>query len=273
MPPSTPAPTPASPSVLASASAPSTVAVAIAQPVCAAPGRPDTVAVNVGRHAEAVREAGTRLVVFPELSLTGYDLTAPAVDPADPRLAPLVEACAATGALALVGAPVAEADGRESVATLAVTGEGATVVYRKMRLHGAESDRFAPGEKPFVLELDGLRLGLAVCADAADPTHAAETAALGIDAYVASTLYGPGEAQAERLDGHLRERATAHRVWGVLSTSAGASGEFAETSGRSGIWAPDGTVVAQLGPEPGTLLRFDLPRPAPSARRGGSDTP
>ncbi|MFD5461365.1 carbon-nitrogen hydrolase family protein [Kitasatospora sp. NPDC127059] len=240
--------------------APAAVTVAVAQPVCAAPGRPDTLDVNVGRHAEAVREAGTRLVVFPELSLTGYDLTAPAVDTADPRLAPLVEACAATGALALVGAPVVEADGCESIATLAVTGEGAAVVYRKMRLHGPELDRFAPGEKPFVLELDGLRLGLAVCADAADPTHAEETAALGIDAYVASTLYGPGPAQAERLAEHLRERTAAHRVWGVLSTSAGASGEFPDTSGCSGVWAPDGTVVGQLGSEPGGLLRAELRR-------------
>ncbi|MFB7908913.1 carbon-nitrogen hydrolase family protein [Kitasatospora sp. NPDC056076] len=238
---------------------PSPVTVTVAQPVCAAPGRPDTLAVNAGRHAAAVREAGTRLVVFPELSLTGYDLTAPAVDPADARLAPLVEACGATGALALVGAPVVEADGRESIATLAVTGGGARVVYRKMRLHGPELDRFSPGERPVVLELDGLRLGLAVCADAADPAHAEETAALGIDAYVASTLYGPGPAQAERLAGHLRERTGAHGVWGVLSTSAGASGEFAETSGCSGVWAPDGTVVGQLGAEPGGLLRVEIP--------------
>ncbi|MBO1415761.1 carbon-nitrogen hydrolase family protein, partial [Streptomyces sp. FH025] len=217
-----------------------------------------TLAVNVERHAEAVRTARTRLVVFPELSLTGYDLAAPAVDPADDRLAPLVEACAAAGAVALVGAPVLEADGSESIATLAVTGEGAEVVYRKMRLHGPEFDRFTPGPKPVVLELDGLRLGLAICADAADPTHAEETAALGIDAYVASTLYGPGAAQAERRDGHLRERTTAHGIWGMLSTCAGASGEFPATSGGSGLWSPDGEPVARAGTEPGELVRGEL---------------
>ncbi|MFF2141474.1 carbon-nitrogen hydrolase family protein [Kitasatospora sp. NPDC058190] len=235
--------------------------VTVAQPACAEPGRPDTVSVNVERHAEAVRAAGTRLVVFPELSLTGYDLAAPAVDPADPRLAPLVEACAATGALALVGAPVAEADGREAIATLAVTGEGATVVYRKMRLHGeGEPDRFAPGEKPVVLELDGLRLGLAICADAADPTHAEETAALGIDAYVASTLYGPGAAQAERRDAHCRARSTAHGVQVVLSTSAGPTGVCPDSSGGSGVWAADGSPVVQAGTEPGELVRAELTR-------------
>ncbi|MFJ9691086.1 carbon-nitrogen hydrolase family protein [Kitasatospora sp. NPDC101183] len=236
--------------------------VAVAQPPCVPGGRPDTLAGNVEQHALAVREAAARLVVFPELSLTGYDLAAPAVDPADPRLAPLVEACAAAGSLALVGAPVAEEGGRESIATLAVTGEGASVVYRKTRLHGAgEPERFTPGEGPVVLELDGLRLGLAICADAADPGHAEETAALGIDAYVASTLYGPGPAQAERRDGHLRGRATAHGVWCVLSTSAGPTGVFPDSSGGSGVWAPDGTVVARCGTAPGDLARAELPRP------------
>nr|BFD94419.1 carbon-nitrogen hydrolase family protein [Kitasatospora sp. Xyl93] len=233
--------------------------VAAAQPRCAAAHRPETVSENVALHAAAVREAGTRLVVFPELSLTGYDLAAPAVDPADARLAPLVAACAEAGAVALVGAPVAETDGRESIATLAVTGDGARVVYRKMRLHGAEVERFAPGEKPAVLELDGLRLGLAVCADAADPAHAAETAALGIDAYVASTLYGPGAAQAERRDGHFRDRAAAHGVWCVLSTSAGATGEYPDSSGGSGVWAPGGDLVVQAGTAPGELVRVELP--------------
>ncbi|MBV6697261.1 carbon-nitrogen hydrolase family protein [Kitasatospora aureofaciens] len=238
---------------------PASLTVAVAQPACAEGGRPDTVAVNVGRHADAVREAGTRLVVFPELSLTGYDLSAPALDPADARLAPLVAACAETGATALVGAPVAAPDGRESIATLAVTGEGASVAYRKMRLHGDELNRFAAGDKPVVLEVDGVRLGLAICADAADPGHAEETAALGIDAYVASTLYGAAPESAARRDGHFRDRSAAHGVWSVLSTSAGASGEFPATSGGSGFWAPGGAPAAQAGTEPGELVTARLP--------------
>ncbi|MFD7906803.1 carbon-nitrogen hydrolase family protein [Kitasatospora sp. NPDC057904] len=238
---------------------PASLTVAVAQPVCEEPGRPDTVSGNAARHAAAVQEAGARLVVFPELSLTGYDLTAPALDPADARLAPLIAACAETGATALAGAPAADADGREYIVTMAVTGEGVSVVYRKMRLHGEELNRFTAGDAPVVLELDGVRLGLAICADAADPTHAEETAALGIDAYVASTLYGPSPESAARRDEHLGARAAAHGVWSVLSTSAGASGDFPATSGGSGFWAPGGAPVAQAGTAPGGLVRAELP--------------
>ncbi|MFB6893185.1 carbon-nitrogen hydrolase family protein [Kitasatospora sp. NPDC056327] len=234
-------------------SAPLTVAVA--QPACAAPGRPDTVAVNAERHAAAVRAAGgARLVVFPELSLTGYDLAAPALDPADGRLAPLVAACAETGATALAGAPVAGEDGREYIATLAVTGTGAGVVCRKTDLYGPEAERFSPAEQPSVLELDGRRLGLAICADAADPAHAERLAALGVDAYVASTLYGAGADSVATKEARYPARAKDNSLWVVLATAAGASGSYPATSGGSGVWAPDGSEVAKAGPGPDEIV-------------------
>lgn len=228
--------------------------VAVAQPAC---DELDVVH-NASRQAGVVRRAGARLVVFPELSLTGYDLAAPAVAADDARLDPIRAACDSADAVALVGAPVWEDDGREYIATLAVTGESTTVAYRKMHLHGEEVRRFSPGEKPQVLEIDGWRLGLAVCRDAAVPQHAADTAALSIDAYVASTLYGAGREQAARRDEHMRDRAAAHGVWVVLSTAAGSSGEYRETSGGSGVWAPDGNVLVQAGAEPDAVVTATL---------------
>ena len=197
-----------------------------------------------------MRRAGARLVVFPELSLTGYDLAAPPVAVDDPRLDPIRAACGSAGAIALVGAPVREDDGREYIATLAVTGESTTVAYRKMHLHGEEVLRFAPGEKPAVLEIDGWRLGLAIVSTPRCRSTRPTPRRLTIDAYVAGTLYGAGPRSAARRDGHMRDRAVAHGVWVVLSTAAGPSGEYRETSGGSGVWAPDGDVFIQAGTEP-----------------------
>ncbi|MGI5321110.1 carbon-nitrogen hydrolase family protein [Actinomadura nitritigenes] len=228
--------------------------VAVAQPACA----DLDVVHNASRQARVVQRAGARLVVFPELSLTGYDLAAPAVAADDARLDPIRAACDSADAIALVGAPVREPDGHEYIATLAITGESTTVAYRKLHLHGEEVHRFAPGEKPEVLEVDGWRLGLAICRDAAVPQHAADTAALTIDAYVASTLYGAGREQATRRDEHMRDRAAAHGVWVVLSTAAGPSGEYRETSGGSGVWAPDGNVLVQAGADPDAVVTATL---------------
>lgn len=78
------------------------MSIAVAQPRCVA----YDVTANAVAHAEAVRAADARVVVFPEMLLTGYELDAAPVSPDDERLAPIGAACAETGTLALVGAPV-----------------------------------------------------------------------------------------------------------------------------------------------------------------------
>jgi predicted amidohydrolase len=226
--------------------------IAAAQPALT----PGDVIANVSAHAAAVRAARARVVVFPELSLTGYLLDAPAIDPDDPRLAPLVDACAATGALALAGAPVTNGAGR-SIGVLAVAGEGATVAYRKMWLGGAEPEQLVPGREPAVLEVDGWRLGLAICKDTGVAQHAADTAALGIDAYVAGTAKHPEEAEVQ--DERARAVATGYGVWVAVASFAGRAGSaHPEAAGRSGIWSSDGVALAQAGPEPGAVARAML---------------
>jgi predicted amidohydrolase len=227
--------------------------IAVAQPRCVS----FDVAANALIHADAVRTANARVVVFPELSLTGYELDADTIDPSDPRLAPIVVACAETGSLALVGAPVSGEAGRPHIAVLAVDGGGASVAYRKTWLGGAEPDRFAPGDAPAVLEVDGWRLGLAICKDTGVPQHAADAASLGIDAYVAGTCESPEDAA--RQDERARRIASDHDVWVAFASFAGATGGgYAETAGRSGIWSADGAVVVQAGRGAGEVVRTTL---------------
>jgi predicted amidohydrolase len=234
---------------------PEPLTIAAAQPPCAA----YDVAANAIEHAAAVRSAGARVVVFPELSLTGYELDAPAVAVDDPRLAPIVEACAETGSVALAGAP-ANGDGDQShIAMLGVDGTGAAVAYRKMWLSGAEPDRFSPGGEPAVLEVDGWRLGLAICKDTGVPRHASDTAALGVDAYVVGILEAVSDAAV--LDERARRVAADHGLWVVMASFAGSTGGgFDHAAGRSGIWTADGVEIARAGPEPGALARATLSR-------------
>ncbi|MEO3809126.1 carbon-nitrogen hydrolase family protein [Sphaerisporangium sp. B11E5] len=227
--------------------------IAVAQPPCAV----RDVAANAAAHAEAVRAARARVVVFPELSLTGYELGAPLVSPDDPRLAALIEACAETGTVALAGAPVGGEGGAAYIAMLAVDGLGVTVAYRKMFLGGAEPGRFTPGGEPAVLEVDGRRLGLAICKDTGVPEHAAKTAALGVDVYAAGVC--EHERDAAVPDERARRIIAEHGVAVAVAGFAGpAGGEYTRTPGRSSIRACDGTVLAQAGPEPGAVVRATL---------------
>ena len=225
--------------------------VAVAQPRCV----PYDVAANAAIHAAAMREASARVVVFPELSLTGYELDAPAIPADDQRLATLVEACAETGAIALVGAPL-QGDGAEHIAMLAIDGRGVTVVYRKVWVDPTEA-RFAPGDGPARLDIDGWRLGLAICKDTGIAQHHADTAALGIDAYVAGTLMHVEETAIQ--DERARRIATGHGVWVAFASFAGSTGGgYDDAAGASGIWAPVGTPVDQVGREVGAIARATL---------------
>jgi predicted amidohydrolase len=229
------------------------LSVAVAQPLCV----PYDVAANALTHAATVRSAGARVVVFPELSLTGYELDAPGITAGDPRLAPIVEACAESGSWALVGAPVLGEADRSHIAMLAVDGTGATVAYHKMWLSTTESHRFTPGSRPAVLEVDGWRLGLAICKDTGVPRHASDTAALGIDAYIAGTVKSADEATLQ--DERARRVATDHHVWVAVASFAGSTGGgFSEAAGRSSIWTSEGVAIAQAGPETGAITRATL---------------
>jgi predicted amidohydrolase len=230
--------------------------LAVAQPSCA----PYKIADNAAAHVAAIRAARARVVIFPELSLTGYELDAPAVAVDDPRLAPIVEACAQAGAVALVGAPVDDADGRSYIATLAIGRSGVTVAYRKVHVHSDEAGRFSAGDdKPAVIDVDGWRLGLAICRDTGVPRHAAAAAAAGIDAYVAGIL--DHRADADVPNQRANRIATDHGVWVAFASFAGSTGAgYDDALGCSGIWAPDGQICAQAGPDVGSIARATLNR-------------
>jgi predicted amidohydrolase len=218
------------------------------------------VAANALTHAAVVRRAEARVVVFPELSLTGYELDAPAISPTDPALAPIIAACAQTGSLALVGAPVDGDGGLAHIAMLAVDGAGWTVFYRKMWLGGDEPTRFSPGREPVVLTVDGWRLGLAICKDTGIPDHAAETAALGMDIYVAGVLESADDAAVPAA--RACRVAVAHHVSVAFASFAGSTGGGYDVgAGGSGVWRPDGAVIAQAGPETGAVIRAALRQP------------
>ncbi|GAB2959354.1 carbon-nitrogen hydrolase family protein [Saccharothrix stipae] len=224
------------------------ITIAVAQPRCT----PYDVAANVAAHAEAVRAAGARVVLFPELSLTGYHFDAPVV-PFE-LVEPLVAACAETGAVAFAGAPVAGAH----IGVLEVSGAGVRVAYRKMWLGGGEPTRFRPGDAPAVVEVDGVRLGLAVCKDTGVPRHAADTVALGVDVYVAGVLEHAWDSGV--LDARARRIAADHGVWVAMASFAGSTGEgYESAAGRSAVWAPSGGMIVAAGTGVGAVVRAVIP--------------
>lgn len=221
--------------------------IAVAQPAVT----PYDLAANVTAHAAVVLEGLADVVVFPEMSLTGYHLDAAPVSRDDPALAPLVAACAHSGATALVGAPV-EADDAVYIGVLAIDGTGAVIAYRKMWLGDEEARRFAAGTRPASVEVAGWRLGLAVCKDTGVPEHQRQTVAIGIDAYVAGTVMLPQERPEQ--DRRGSSISADYRIPVALASFAGPTGAgYDVTAGCSAIWSPSGDILEQVGAATGLV--------------------
>lgn len=226
--------------------------IAAAQPGCT----PKDVRANAHAHAAAIRAARARVVVFPELSLTGYELDADAVSPGDEALRPIVEACAETQSAALVGAPITR-DGRLYIGTLRVTGREVAVAYCKAYLGCAEHARFAAGGGPASLDVDGWRIGLGICKDTGVEQHIADTAALDVDVYAGGLVHLPEEldVQEERA---IRIARTCGAYVAFASFAGPTGSGYDRTVGASSVWAPGGTRLARTGAEPGGIARATL---------------
>jgi len=93
---------------------------------------------NIAAHAAAMAAAakqGVSVLVFPELSLTGYepDLAAElAITAADSRLVPLLALARQHQIEVIVGAPLRNGTAKPALGAILITASGATRTYRKM---------------------------------------------------------------------------------------------------------------------------------------------
>jgi predicted amidohydrolase len=234
------------------------LSVAAAQPRCAA----KDVRHNAAAHAELIRAAHARIVVFPELSLTGYELDADPIVLDDPALDVIVGACEQTHSVALVGAPIGGAKSGTYIGVLHVDATGVTPVYRKCFLGGDEPAHFVPGDGPIVIEVDGWRAGLGVCKDTGVEQHIRQTAALDIDVYLAGLVHHPHELETQ--EQRARQIAQACRAYvGFASFAGPTGGGFDQTAGVSSLWSPTGSPIARAGADAGDFAYVTLTRSKP----------
>ncbi|MFJ8308570.1 MULTISPECIES: carbon-nitrogen hydrolase family protein [unclassified Streptomyces] len=240
-------------------SQPLRIAAAQAQAVS---GEVEVNAAVVARMVRAAGDGGARVVVFPEKFLSGYepeliraDPERCAVRPDDPRLAPMTEACRASGVTAVVGAAVQDG-GELLVSALVIDGTGVVGRYDKQALFKAERAFYRQGRAGATLEVGGWRLGLGVCYDSGFPEHARAAALDGCHAYVVGALFSEGNGYHESRI-WFPARAFDNTVYAVLSNHIGITGGW-RTCGSSAVWGPDGRVVAEAGLTDEELVFADL---------------
>ena len=203
---------------------------------------------NIQRHLafmQAAAEQGVHVLVFPELSLTGYEpalVAGLAIAPEDALLTPLREMARELRLTAVVGMPIRLApEPCVLIGALVLGADGALAVYTKKHLHPGEESAFAAGQGGAALELGDDRIALAVCADFSHASHPRQAAEAGASVYAAGVLISEGgyAADSALLQGYAAE----HALLVVMANHGGPSGGWA-CAGRSAIWASDGSLLA-----------------------------
>jgi predicted amidohydrolase len=202
---------------------------------------------NARMHADCVRvavEYGADLIVFPELSLTGYEPELAAgltLATDDERLGGLRELVRRHGITVIAGAPSASRGEKPYLAALILM-PAATLVYAKQHLHPGEDAFFLPGEQGCVVDVKGVRVGVAICADTSQASHPREAAASGATVYVAGVLIPESGYAADAA--LLSRHASTHRMAVAMANHSAATGAWTP-AGKSAIWDEDGEIVTR----------------------------
>jgi predicted amidohydrolase len=206
----------------------------------------------------AARAAGADLVVFPELSLTGYwlhDLVGEiAVDPATAEvLEPLRQAARQIDVV--LGLVEAGEDGQAYNAAAWLSDGEVLAVHRKVHLPTYtlfdEGRYFAPGTRVRAFETRFGRAGLLICEDLWHPALPYLLAQDGGDLLVVLSSgpgrgIGDGELASERSWKLLGETAARfHTQFLIYVNRVGVEDGYSFTGG-SFVFAPDGTLLAEL---------------------------
>jgi 5-aminopentanamidase len=209
-------------------------------------------------HAAAGR--GARVVVLPELFLTGYARAAwdhdASLDLDDDRLSPLADLTRDRSVVVVTSASVRRALDRSTLSAVVVDPSGeVTAPYDKQHLCGEERDFFAPGDHGATLVVDGWELGLGICYDGCFPEHAASAAAGGAAAYLCPSAYYAGSEH--RRDLYYAARALDNGIYVVFAGLAGRCGER-DFSGGSAVYDPEGRALDRAGSDDPAVVVADL---------------
>lgn len=212
------------------------------------------------RLARALAEEPPEVLVFPELSLTGYELELAeelAFSEEDQRLAPLLGVAASHSTTLIVGAPVKL--GQElHIGAFIVAPQGSVEIYTKQRL-GAfppevaedgsvpppEDSVFCRGERQPLVPMGAGSGAIGICAESLFASHPQAAADRGARTYLTGHFGIPLDVdwRLEVLGGHARRHAMAVAFANYAGPTGGLVG-----GGKSAIWSPTGECLAQLGP-------------------------
>ncbi|MHC6529456.1 carbon-nitrogen hydrolase family protein [Vibrio proteolyticus] len=230
-----------------------TIDIALAQ----IPVKKGQIATNLTEHLAAIAAAAQQqvdLVVFPELSLTGYELellaTLAMTEESD-AIQALKTAAQKYAIWVIAGCPLACPNDKPAIAAVVCSPQGDVHFCTKQYLHPGEDVFCSAGSQNHTLNIQGFTLALAICADFSKPQHARDANQQKADVYVVSALISPAGYETDA--SILADIASSYNMPVLLANHISVTGGW-QTCGKSTMWLPSGEPVAALMNEPGLIV-------------------
>ncbi|CAH0535270.1 Glutamine-dependent NAD(+) synthetase [Vibrio stylophorae] len=213
---------------------------------------------NLHSHLDYIAAAASHrcdLVVFPELSLTGYLLehaASLALNLQSPEVEQLKQAATRHQLVVLAGGFFDCGGDKPVIGTLICRPCGHVDLYAKQHLHPGEALFCQPGKDHFTLAIKDVHIALAVCADFTEPKHPQHAINVATDLYLASALISP---QGYGVDSALLAGiAKQYQLPVLLSNHISKTGGW-QGCGQSGFWLANGESQ-QASQEAGMMLCY-----------------
>lgn len=206
---------------------------------------------------------GTKLIVFPETTLSGFPTRDNIADVAQtldgPALTAVRNAAREKGVAVAVG--LAERDGSQFYNTTVLVDERGEIAlrYRKTHLWASDVGVFTPGDRFETCMWNGLTVGLLICYDIEFPESARAVAALDADLLIVTNgnmdPFGPVHRRA------IQARAMENQMFALMVNRCGSGDDNLTFPGLSALVDPFGEIVLELrGDETVTKADIDLKR-------------
>jgi predicted amidohydrolase len=211
---------------------------------------------NLANHKKWIERAvadGVELIIFPELSLTGYEPPLAkelATDQDDPKLDDLQAMSDANGITIGVGVPTKHKTGI-CISLLLFQPHKARCIYSKSYLHPDEEAFFVPGWSSPHLQVNQTNIALAICYEISVPEHLESALKSGPGIYVAKFVNGINKA-IERLSSIARDGAMP-----VLMSNCVGFADGSQCAGKTSVWNNQGSLIGQLNESDEGMLIFD----------------
>ena len=227
--------------------------------LCVAQTRPvkGDIPANIKRHIALIELArGADVILFPELSLTGYEPTLAkelAIERDDSRLDDF-QAISDSSAVTLgVGAPTSFTSGTH-ITMFLFQPHKPRLTYSKRHLHPDEEPFFVAGQQIMTLNVNRTVIAPAICYELSVREHSESAARSGASVYMASVA-----KTAKGLEAAIPTLADIARRYSMTVLMANSVGECdgCECAGETSVWNNKALLVGQLNGRDEGVLTID----------------